>query len=148
MISLFRKRRFALNENLHPNASKFAMFMFFISSNFTFSLMNALVYVNIGQGIHKGKSKVTWNEKRKKLLGFSFYIIIANFEAFSWTFSLSTNLLFSEVWYVLTLQWCSNSKSGLHTGWSSYLGGSLAQGLWFTSGKSLFHSSQSSWSND
>ena len=68
MISLFRKRRFALNENLHPNASKFAMFMFFISSDFTFSLMNALVYVNIGQGIHKGKSKVAQNEEQKKTM--------------------------------------------------------------------------------
>ena len=38
-----------------------------------FSLMNAMVYVNIDQGIiHKGKSKVARNEKRKKLHGFSY----------------------------------------------------------------------------
>ena len=44
--------------------------------------MNALVYVNIDQDIHKGKMKVALNEKRKKLCGFSFSINIANFEAF------------------------------------------------------------------
>ena len=31
-----------------------------------FSLLNALVYVNIDQGIHKGKSNVARNEKQKK----------------------------------------------------------------------------------
>ena len=46
--------------------------------------MNALVYVDIDQGIHKGKMKVAQNEKRKKLLGFSFYINIVNFEAYLW----------------------------------------------------------------
>ena len=46
--------------------------LFFISYNFTFSLMNALVYVEIDQGIHKGKSEVARNEKRKKLRGFSY----------------------------------------------------------------------------
>ena len=40
--------------------------------------MNA--YVDIDQGIHKWKSKVAWNEKRKKLCGFSY--------------RLSANLLF------------------------------------------------------
>ena len=49
---------------------------------FTFSLMNVLVYVNIDQGIHKGKSKVTRNKKRKKLHGFSYTQNIANSEAF------------------------------------------------------------------
>ena len=44
--------------------------------------MNALVYVNIDQGIHKGKMKVAQNEKRKKLYGFSFSINMANSEAF------------------------------------------------------------------
>ena len=34
--------------------------------------MNAPVYVNIGQGIHKVKMKVAWNEKRKNYLGFLF----------------------------------------------------------------------------
>ena len=44
--------------------------------------MNAQVYVDIDQGIHKEKMKVDINEKRKKLHGFSFSINIANFEAF------------------------------------------------------------------
>ena len=56
--------------------------------------MNALVYVDIDQGIHKGKMKVAQNEKRKKLLGFSFYVNIGNFEAFLWNFNLSAKLLF------------------------------------------------------
>ena len=38
--------------------------------------------------------KVAQNEKRKKLLGFSFYINIGNFEAFLWNLNLSTNRLF------------------------------------------------------
>ena len=56
--------------------------------------MNALVYVDIDQGIHKGKMKVARNEKRKKLLGFSFYINIGNFEAFLWNLNLSASRLF------------------------------------------------------
>ena len=56
--------------------------------------MNALVYVDIDQGIHKGKMKVALNEKRKKLRGFSFSIDIANFEAFLSVFKLTKNPLF------------------------------------------------------
>ena len=56
--------------------------------------MNAPVYVDIDQGIHKGKLKVARNEKRKKLHGFSFSINIANFEAFRWTKKLISNLFF------------------------------------------------------
>ena len=44
--------------------------------------MNAPFYVDIDQGIHKGKLKVARNEKRKKLSGFSFSINITNFEGF------------------------------------------------------------------
>ena len=46
--------------------------------------MNALVYVNIDQGIHKVKYKVAQNEKRKKL---------------RWNILLSANLYFWKVWY-------------------------------------------------
>ena len=56
--------------------------------------MNALVYVDIDQGIHKVKMKVAPNEKRQKLLGFSFYINIGDFEAFLWNLNLSANRLF------------------------------------------------------
>ena len=34
--------------------------------------MKALVYFDIDQGIHKGKSKVAQNEKRKKVHEFSY----------------------------------------------------------------------------
>ena len=46
--------------------------------------MNALVYVDIDHGIHKGKNKVVArNEKRKnKLCGFLYSINVANFEVF------------------------------------------------------------------
>ena len=52
------------------------------------------VYVDIDQGIHKGKIKVALNEKRKKMCGFSFSINIANFEAFLSVFKLTKNLFF------------------------------------------------------
>ena len=45
-------------------------FSFFILGNFTFSLMNALVYADIDQGIHKGKSKVARNDKQNSYMGF------------------------------------------------------------------------------
>ena len=38
--------------------------------------------------------KVARNEKRKKLLGFSFYTNIGNFKAFLWNLNLSANHLF------------------------------------------------------
>ena len=55
--------------------------------------MNALVYVDIDWGIHKGKRKNALNEKRKKLCGFSFSINMAN-EAFYWNKKLSADLYF------------------------------------------------------
>ena len=42
----------------------------------------------------KVKLKVAWNEKWKKLVGFSFYMNIGNFEAFLPNLNLSTNHLF------------------------------------------------------
>ena len=56
--------------------------------------MNALTYVDIDQGIHKGKMKVALNEKWKKLCGISFSINIANFEVFLLVKKLSANLFF------------------------------------------------------
>ena len=80
--ALFRNKRFALNEMFQRNTSKFAIFYvslnpcsffrFSFRATLYFYLMNALVYVDIDQGIHKGKSKVARNEKRKKLHGFSY----------------------------------------------------------------------------
>ena len=63
--------------------------------------MNSLVYVDIDQSIHQGKSKVAQNEKRKKLHGFSYTKNIANFEAFRWNISLSAKLLFLKSEFVL-----------------------------------------------
>ena len=58
--------------------------------------MNALIYVDIDQGIHKVKIKVAQNEKQKKLRGFSFSMNIANFEAFRWRKKLISNLFFKK----------------------------------------------------
>ena len=45
--------------------------------------------------------KVARNEKRKKLLGFSFYINIGNSEGFLWNLNLSANCLFWRCVYLL-----------------------------------------------
>ena len=71
-----------------------SFFRFSFRATMNFPLMNALVYVDIDQGIHKGKMKVALNEKWKKLHGFSFSINIANFEAFLSVFKLTKNLFF------------------------------------------------------
>ena len=47
--------------------------------------------------------KVARNEKRKKLLGFSFYTNIGNFEAFLWNLNLSTKHLF---WRCVIIYYC------------------------------------------
>ena len=57
-------------------------FRFSFRATLYFYLMNALVYVDIDQGIQKVKLKVARNEKQKKLHGFSYFKNIANFEAF------------------------------------------------------------------
>ena len=56
--------------------------------------MNALVYVDRDQGIHKGKMKVALNEKQKKLHGFSFPTNMAKFELLH----RSKNLLKVNLW--------------------------------------------------
>ena len=68
--------------------------VFFVFHFKQLSFLTYECYVNIDQGIHKGKMKVAQNEKRKKLLGFSFYINIGNFEAFLWNLNLSAKHLF------------------------------------------------------
>ena len=74
-------------------------------------------YVDIDQGIHKGKMKVALKEKQKKLHGFSFSINIANFKAFLSVFKLTKNPLFrksvwstyTKVWFVLTYNIVKNA---------------------------------------
>ena len=76
--------------------AKFAVVFSFVNifKHLDFSpLMNALVHVDIDQGIHKGKMKVALNEKQKKVRGFSFSINMANFEAFLSVFKLTKNQL-------------------------------------------------------
>ena len=62
LYSLFRNKRFILDEMTYRNDSKFAIFLeyenplthivFFYFAYFIFPLMNALGYVDIDQGIH------------------------------------------------------------------------------------------------
>lgn len=59
---------------LYKKKSQVVFFCFSLQATFIFPIMNALVYVDIDQGINKVKMKVAQNEKGKKLLGFSFYI--------------------------------------------------------------------------
>ena len=65
ILAFFRKKRFEINFLFLRNASKFAIYIVY--------LINALVYLDIDQGIHKVKLKVAWTEKWKKnYLGFLF----------------------------------------------------------------------------
>ena len=72
--------------------------------------MNALFYVDIDQGIRKVNMKVAQNEKRKKLLGFSFYIYIGNFEAFLRNLNLSANRLFWRCDILCEMLFCFDFK--------------------------------------
>ena len=93
-----------------------------------------LDYVTIDQGIHKIKMKVAWNEKRKKLHGFSFYVNIGNFEVFLWNLNLRANHLFwrcvhrayvcSYVIYIMSYMLTQSLIS--KTVWTSFLWKSLA----------------------
>ena len=51
------------------------VFFVFHFEQLSFFPFNALVYVDIDQGIHKVKMKVARNEKQKKILGFFFILI-------------------------------------------------------------------------
>ena len=63
--------------------------------------MNALVFNDIDQGIHKIKIKITQNEEPQKIHGFSLYINVANFEVFLRTLNFRANHLF---WRLVWLQ--------------------------------------------
>ena len=54
----------------------------FVTSNFGFLTVDALVYFDIDHGIHLVKIKVTRNVKCKKLCGFLYSKNMANSEAF------------------------------------------------------------------
>ena len=87
---------------------------FFILCDFTFSLTNVLVYVNIDQGIHKWKSKVAQNEKgKKKIFGLSY----TNFEVFRYRTYVEHKHLISEEW--LSTKEYAFSKVYVHRIWPS-----------------------------
>ena len=65
--SLFRNKRFMLDEMFHRNASKFGIFLEF-ENPFSFFLS----FHFVEQGIYWGKNNVVRNEKWKKICGFSY----------------------------------------------------------------------------
>ena len=66
--------------------------MFYLNENH----MNALVHVDIDQGIHEVKCNVAWNEKWKKLHGFSYTWNIEIFWSISLQHLIKHKLLISE----------------------------------------------------
>ena len=68
-------------------------------------------YVDVDRGIYKGKTKSGSKWKMQKILGFSFYINIANFEAFPKGKKLSSNLFFLK----------SEMSLGLNKAWPSII---------------------------
>ena len=84
-LSLLPISEFVLNEKFQRNASKFAIFYVF-QSCFLLGLCRHRPGHSLGE-----KNKVVRNEKRKKLHEFSYAKNLANFEAFRWNFSSSTN---------------------------------------------------------
>ena len=88
---------FVLDEKLQRNTSKFAIFLEQEIPNsffFHFEIFWICYYGPAGHPVHYNKSKVARNEKRKNniwLFLFQKYGILANFEAFLWSFQSSIN---------------------------------------------------------
>ena len=72
--------------------------LFFISSNFEFYLMNALVYVNIDQGIYKIKSQ-SCSKLKTKTTTQVFFFHKYSIEAFRRNKKLTSNLFFLKSVY-------------------------------------------------
>ena len=83
-----------LNSMLQRKNSKFAIIFFgirkhiYVVFSFVFHFMTRAFLHN------RGKNKVAWIEKRKKLREFSYSKNLTNFETFLWSIQLSINLLF------------------------------------------------------
>ena len=77
------------------------VFSFFISSNFNFYLMNALVYVDIDQGIHKGKNESCLKWKTKKTTWVFFLYEYRKFWSISSEFKLELKTFILEVCEIL-----------------------------------------------
>ena len=104
MRSLFRNKKFVLDEKLEWNASNFVIlleykypniFVFLIHTTNLFSPLLNIVYVNKDQGIHCLK-KICKKWKQKKIFGFSNLKNMAKFEAFHWDNFIKHKLLLSE----------------------------------------------------
>ena len=105
-----------LDEMFQQNALKFAIFLeyenpcsissLFISCYLFFPLMNALIYVNINQGIHQWKkNKVAPNEKQKKQLQVFIYKIWQILKGFAGTFHQAYTFFSEECTICLLLRY-------------------------------------------
>ena len=83
--SLFRNKRFVINDLFQPNASK-------ICHIFGFELGNQYIFCCWFQPFHL----FNFEKLKKNLFRFSYSINITNFEGFSWRFFLKNSLWNSE----------------------------------------------------
>ena len=136
--ALLRNKRFALNEMFQRNVSKFAILymykktrivfvLFFISCNFTFSLMNALVYVECIKYRKFWSVSLEHFVERKPLISeectsAEFWVLISRFyyniEFIYFIFSSITNLKYwggSETIISKTLQLLNDLSVGYGT---------------------------------
>ena len=99
---------FALKFKFRRNASKFPIFIqnenpsnffrFSFRATFIFPLMNALVYVDIDQGIHKGKNESCSKWKTKKTTWVFFLYKYRKFWSVSLEFKLEHKTFILDVW--------------------------------------------------
>ena len=85
-----------------------SFFLFFILSNFHFALMNAQIYVERDQGIHKGKNEWCLKWKMKKLHAFFLHKHSKFLSVLVWQ-KLKQKPLISEEWSKLR-QWNNENQ--------------------------------------
>ena len=79
--------------------------------------MNALVYVDIDQGIRKGKLKVALNEKQKKTTWVFFFYKYSKIWSVSPDKKVDLKPIFSEEWALLSTMislWLSITYQGIY----------------------------------
>ena len=98
IFSLFRNKRFMLDEMLQQNSSKIAILLEYKNR---FSIRATLYFFLMNADIHYGKNKVHSRKWKKKLRGCSYLKIMANFEMFRCNITSKINLSF--FWWVFCI---------------------------------------------
>ena len=83
---------------LHKKKNSSSFFRFSFWATFIFPFMNALVYVDIDQGIHKGKNESCSKWKTKKITWVFFLYKYRKFWSISLEFNLERKLFILDVW--------------------------------------------------